>query len=49
MSHSMKTKILLTVALACVGIAILIGLVSALIPAFNASRMSILDALKSSD
>ncbi len=37
------------VAAACLAVALLIGLVSALIPAINASRMSILDALKSTD
>jgi putative ABC transport system permease protein len=37
------------VAAACLAVAALIGLVSAVIPAFNASRMSILDALRSTD
>ena len=37
------------VVLACLGVAALIGFVSALIPAFNASRISILDALRSTD
>jgi putative ABC transport system permease protein len=37
------------VALACLGIAALIGLVSALIPAYGASRISILEALRSTD
>lgn len=34
------------VALACMGVALAIGVVSAFIPAYNASRTSILDALK---
>jgi len=37
------------VAAACLGIAAAIGLLSALIPAFNASRISILQALRSTD
>jgi putative ABC transport system permease protein len=37
------------VTLVCLGIAGLIGLISAFIPAFQASRISILDALKSTD
>ena len=37
------------VAAVCLAVAALIGLVSAIIPAFNASRMSILDALRSTD
>jgi putative ABC transport system permease protein len=37
------------VAAVCLAVAALIGLLSAVIPAFNASRMSILDALRSTD
>jgi putative ABC transport system permease protein len=37
------------VAAACLGIACAIGLLSALIPAFNASRITILEALRSTD
>lgn len=37
------------VAVACLGISALIGLVAALLPAINASRMSILEALRSTD
>lgn len=37
------------VALACLGVAALVGFISALVPAFNASRLSILDALRSTD
>jgi ABC-type antimicrobial peptide transport system permease subunit len=37
------------VAAVCLAVAALIGLLSALVPAFNASRMSILDALRSTD
>jgi putative ABC transport system permease protein len=37
------------VAAVCLVVAALIGLLSALVPAFNASRLSILDALRSTD
>jgi putative ABC transport system permease protein len=37
------------VAVACLGVSVAIGLVSALLPALNASRISILDALRSTD
>jgi putative ABC transport system permease protein len=37
------------VAAVCLAVAALIGLLSALAPAFNASRMSILEALRSTD
>ncbi len=37
------------VAAVCLAVAALIGLLSALVPAFNAARMSILDALRSTD
>ena len=37
------------VALACLGVSAVIGLVSALLPAFNASHISILEALRSTD
>jgi putative ABC transport system permease protein len=38
-----------SVAAACLGVAAMIGLVSAFIPAYNASRISIVEALKRSD
>jgi len=38
-----------TVAALCLAVAALIGLLSALVPAFSASRLSILDALRSTD
>lgn len=37
------------VAAACIGVAIAIGLVSALVPAWNASRTSIIDALRTTE
>lgn len=38
-----------TVATACIATAVIIGLASSLVPAFNASRLSIVQALRSSD
>jgi len=38
-----------TVASVCVGVALAIGLVSSFIPAWNASRTNIVEALRSTD
>jgi putative ABC transport system permease protein len=41
--------IVLPVAAMCIGIAAMVGLVSAFVPAYNASRISIVEALRSED
>ena len=49
MPQIQQLTILPPVAAACLGVAAAIGLLSALIPALNASRISILEALRSTD
>ncbi len=49
MPQIQQLTLLPPVALACLGVSAAIGLLSALVPAFNASRISILEALRSTD
>ncbi len=49
MSQLQQLTLAPSVAAVCLGVAAAIGLLSALIPALNASRMSILEALRSTD
>jgi putative ABC transport system permease protein len=49
MSQLQQLTLVPSVAAVCLGVAAAIGLLSALIPAFNASRISILEALRSTD
>jgi putative ABC transport system permease protein len=49
MAQIQQLTLVPAVAAACLGVAAAIGLLSALVPAINASRISILDALRSTD
>jgi putative ABC transport system permease protein len=49
MAEIQQLTLVPVVALACLAVSVAIGLLSAIIPAFNASRISILEALRSSD